>query len=187
MKENRADVIFHPVRIRIVQALFGNRQLTAHQLVAMLEGTSIATLYRHLNRLVEAGILAVVEERPIRGTTEKVYALAHDRAANISAEELRQMSREDHQRNFTTFVGSLLNDYGRYIGQETFDNAEDGVIVRQEVFHLTPEEARQVSGVLREAIAPFKEAPADASRRRHLLTMVFFPVIETPTPDLDPE
>src|SRR5437868_1029394 len=101
MEETRADVIFHPVRIRILQALFGGRTLTAQQLVEALDGPSIATLYRHLNRLVQAGILAVVEERPIRGTQEKVYALAHDQAATFTADEVRQISREDRMRHFT--------------------------------------------------------------------------------------
>jgi DNA-binding transcriptional ArsR family regulator len=187
MQENRADVIFHPVRIRIVQALFGDRRLTAYQLVEALGGPSIATLYRHLNRLVEAGIVAVVEERPIRGALEKVYALAHDRAATIEADELRQISREDHSRHFTTFIGALLHDYGRYLGQERFDMAEEGVIVRQESLNLTDAEARQISGVLKEALAPYRQIPPDASRRRRLLTLVLLPEVEATNQPQDPE
>jgi DNA-binding transcriptional ArsR family regulator len=187
MNQNRADVVFHPVRIRVVQALFGGRKLTAQELRARTGTASIATLYRHLNRLVEAGVLAVVEERPIRGTVEKVYALAHARSATFSADELRQIGPEAHLRYFTAFVGSLLSDFGRYVGQEQFDIGEEGVIVRQDSLHVTPEQARQVQEIIREALQPFMDAPPNEGRRRYLLSTVFLPEVEVeehlPEPD----
>ena len=43
------------------------------------------------------------------------------RAAVITADERRQMSREEHMRHFTTFVGTLLNDFGQYwLGAYTY-------------------------------------------------------------------
>ena len=179
MQENRADIIFHPIRIRVVQALFGERRLTAQQLVAILEGPSIATLYRHLNRMVQAGILAVVEERPIRGTFEKVYALAHDQAATFQEEEVRPIGREDRMRHFTTLVGALLNDYDRYLGHSEAAPGEDvGVILRQEALYVTEEEARRISMAFRETLAPYMQNPPESVRQRHLLTTILLPVVE---------
>jgi hypothetical protein len=178
MKENRADVIFHPVRIRIVQALLGDRKLTAQQLLEILEGPSIATLYRHLNRMVGAGIVAVVEERPIRGALEKVYALAHDQAASFTAKEVRQISREDRMHHFTTLIGTLLNDFGRYLDQEASRRKEETVIIWQDALHVTHEEARQIGKILKEALTPYIKNPPNASRHRQLLTTIMLPVVE---------
>ncbi len=180
MKDNKSDAIFHPVRIRIVQALFGKRALTAQQLVQVVEGTSIATLYRHLNRLVEAGILAVVEERPVRGTLEKVYALAHDKAADIEQDEVQQLNGEEQMRNFTTLIGTLLNDYQRYLGQEQINPYSDGVMIRQVALNLTDDEAREVNTALKEIIAPYRQKPADPTRRRRMVTLLSLPIVETP-------
>lgn len=185
MREKKADVIFHPVRMRVVQALFGSRRLTAHQLVGLLDGPSLATLYRHLNRLVAAGVVAVVEERPVRGTVEKVYALANDQAATFSAEEVQQLSRGEQMRNFHVLVGTLLGDYERYLDQEAFDPPEDAVVIRQEALNLTAEEARELSSALKAAYAPYRQNPPDAPRRRRMLTLTLLPVVEPlpPTPE----
>jgi len=60
---------------RIVQALAGGRRRSPGELAADLDDVPQASLYRHVKRLHEGGVLAVVEERPARGTPERVYAL----------------------------------------------------------------------------------------------------------------
>lgn len=181
MAENKADVIFHPVRMRIVQSLFGERRLTAQQIAAVLDGPSIATLYRHLNRLVDAEVIVVVEERPVRGTLEKVYALANDQAASFSADEVRQSSPEEQKHNFSILLGTLLSDYERYVSQPAFDPPEDGVMIRQKALNLTDDEARALSSALKAAFAPYASNPLDSSRRRRMLTMLLLPTVEPST------
>jgi hypothetical protein len=187
MAESKADVIFHPVRMRIVQALFGDRTLTAHQIADVLEGPSIATLYRHLNRLVAAEVIRVVEERPVRGTLEKVYALANDQAATFSAEEVRQSSPDEQRHNFNILLGTLRGDYERYLGQASYDSPDDAVMIRQKALNLTDEEARELSKALKAAFAPYAQNPLDGSRRRRMLTMFLLPLVEPlPAPPDEP-
>lgn len=178
MKKNKADVIFHPVRIRIVQALFGNRHLTAQQLLGATGGYSIATLYRHLNQLVQSEIVTVVEERSVRGTLEKVYGIAQKNAVTFQPEEVREISAQDQYRHFNTLIGTLLNDFGRYTGQEHFDRGEDGVIIRQSALNLTDEEARSLAVIFREAIEPHMQNLPGTGRRRRILTTILLPVVE---------
>jgi DNA-binding transcriptional ArsR family regulator len=188
MVEKKADVLFHPVRIRITQALFGDRRLTAQQIAEALDGVSLATLYRHLNRLVEAGVVAVVEERPVRGAVEKVYAMAGAQAASFSEEDARQFGPEEQKRNFNVLMGTLIGDYERYIGEPTSDLREDGVLIRQKALNLTDDEARELSAALKAAFAPYVGNALTPSRRRRMLTLLLMPVVEplTPTGD-DPE
>src|ERR1700761_6113480 len=94
-----ADLLLHPVRLRIVQAFLGDRALTTGDLRAELPDVAPATLYRHVARLVDAGVLAVVAERRVRAATERTYVLRVP-AATIGPDELEHMSAEDHRQAF---------------------------------------------------------------------------------------
>lgn len=45
------DLLLHPVRIRIVQALLDGSELTTGELTARLGDIPVATLYRHVAKL----------------------------------------------------------------------------------------------------------------------------------------
>ena len=63
-----------PLRIRIDHALrYPARQLTAKELAARL-GVTPNSLYYHLRKMEEVGLVKVVEERPAGRVTERVYA-----------------------------------------------------------------------------------------------------------------
>ena len=62
LNETKADVLLHPVRLRIVQALLPRRQLTAQEIGRHLGDVPQATLYRHLNKLLDGGIIEIVHE-----------------------------------------------------------------------------------------------------------------------------
>ena len=65
-----ADLLLHPVRLRIVQAFLGDRALTTAQLAAELGDVPHASLYRHVSLLAKAGVLHVVAERRVRAVVE---------------------------------------------------------------------------------------------------------------------
>lgn len=70
------EVILHPDRVRIVgQFVFGDA-LTASELHQRLPDLAIATLYRHLGLLTDAGVLAIQATQAKRGTSEKTYVIA---------------------------------------------------------------------------------------------------------------
>ena len=71
-----ADLLLHPLRLRIIQAFLGDRELTTGQLLAEIDGIPPATLYRQVATLAKAGVLVVVGERQVRGTVERTYALS---------------------------------------------------------------------------------------------------------------
>ncbi len=54
-----ADLLLHPVRLRIVQAFLGDRALTTTELQAELPDVPAASLYRQVARLVDGGVLGV--------------------------------------------------------------------------------------------------------------------------------
>ena len=75
MNQSKMKLILHPVRMKIIQSLLNGKNLTVQQLSQRAKDVPQATLYRHLNKLLEADFIQVVQENQIRGTVEKVYAL----------------------------------------------------------------------------------------------------------------
>jgi DNA-binding transcriptional ArsR family regulator len=174
MASSRADLILHPVRMRLIVTLV-RRQLTARQLSALLPDVPQATLYHHLGMLTRGGLLRIVSERQVRGTVEKVYAIADD-DATLSQADLAQASRDDHLRYFTVFVATLLDGFARYLQQEaTIDLLRDGVGYKQVPFNLSDDEFVAMVLALNRVLLPYLANEPSPNRRRRLLTTILFP------------
>lgn len=179
MESARAELILHPVRMRLMVTL-ARRQLTARQLGELLPDVPQATLYHHLGTLVRAGLLRVVSERQVRGTVEKSYALAED-SATLSQQDLASASRDDHLRYFTIFISTLLADFARYLQQDApIDLFADGVSYRETPFYLSDDELAEAAAAVNQALRPFLENPPAPHRRRRLFATVLIPDPELP-------
>ncbi|MBF9017719.1 MULTISPECIES: helix-turn-helix domain-containing protein [unclassified Oceanispirochaeta] len=108
--KKRADLVLHPVRLRII-SLLSALELTAGQIAAKLPDVPQATLYRHLKSLENASLINVVDSHPVRGTVEKIYGLRDSAAVNFDQDDAGKFSREDHQKYFSAFLGSLFNSF----------------------------------------------------------------------------
>jgi hypothetical protein len=177
-----ADLLLHPVRLRIVKAFLGDRPLTTQQLAAELDDVPVASLYRHVALLAKSGVIQVVAERRVRGAVERTYTLRLY-AAQIGAGEAAAMTTEDHTNAFMAYIAGLLTDYDRYLAAGTPDPVGDGGDYRMFAMWLTDTEfvalLRDFSAVVAARLA---NAPADGRRRRMMYT-VLLPTLEA-TPDL---
>jgi DNA-binding transcriptional ArsR family regulator len=120
----KADLIIHPTRLQILQAL-AEAPHTTQEIARLLPALPVPSLYRHLKALLEGGIVEVVETRRVRGIDEKVYRLAQ--APRINAEDASGMSRDEHLGYFSTYVASLINDFAAYLDATYQAAAEAGL------------------------------------------------------------
>jgi len=172
-----ADLLLHPVRLRIVQAFLGDRALTTADLRGELPDVPAATLYRHVGVLAEAGVLAVVGERRVRGAAERSYRLVTE-AASVGAADAAAMSVDEHRRAFATFVAALLADFDRYADAAAgpgLDPAADGVGYRQVALWLDDEEFTALVTELRAVLTARTVLEPDGVRRRRIVSQVFLP------------
>lgn len=172
-----ADLLLHPVRLRIVQAFLGDRTLTAADLRSELADVPAATLYRHVGVLAGAGVLAVVGERRVRGAAERSYRLVTE-AASVGAADAAAMSVDEHRRAFATFVAALLADFDRYADAAAgpgLDPAADGVGYRQVALWLDDEEFTALVTELRAVLTARTALEPDGVRRRRVVSQVFLP------------
>src|SRR5258707_9914316 len=179
----RADLILHPVRMRVILAL-NSRTLTPKQLAAELKDVAPATLYHHLNLLTEAGITQVVEERLVRGTLrEKVYTL-WEVSNLLSPDEIAHASKDELSQLFLTFVSKLIGDHARYLDLKEGSYYTDGGY-HQHAVYLSDEEYVQSGREINAALLPWlKQGPAPG-RRRYLLTTILLPELESERPEND--
>ncbi|MGC9668301.1 helix-turn-helix domain-containing protein [Planosporangium sp. 12N6] len=169
-----ADLLLHPIRLRIVQAFLPDRELTIGQLGEQLPEVPTASLYRHVSTLVDGEALTVVTERKVRGTFERTYRL---NLANVSVtgEDAASMDAEAHRRAFLTFVASLLADFDRYLARDDIDLVRDGVGYRQLVLNLSDAEFTALGAELRELLERYAALPAGPGRVRRLLSRIVMP------------
>lgn len=180
MSQSKFDVIMHPVRMRILTILAGERQFTASQLALALPDVPQATLYRHIRALADNDIIIVVEERPVRGTVEKVYTLPQMNA-QIGPEALQDLSKADHMRYFTAFTTTLLAQYERYLEQTAEPNlVTDGVGYRTVPLYISDVELQNFSLQLNALLLPLLENKPGPGRKRRYLSTVLMPAVDEP-------
>jgi hypothetical protein len=173
-----ADLLLHPVRLRIVKAFLGDRALTTSQLAAELDDVPAGSLYRHVARLTQEGVLQVVAERRVRGAVERTYTLRLF-AARIQPGEAAAMTPDEHAHAFMAYIAGLLADFDRYLAG-TPDPARGGGDYQLAAMWLTDAE---FAGLLQDLARAFQPRLANApgpGRRRRMLYSVLLPAPEKP-------
>jgi Helix-turn-helix domain len=169
-----ADLLLHPVRLRIVQAFLGDRALTTTQLRTELADVPAASLYRQVARLVAAGVLTVVAERRVRGAVERTYVL-RIAAARISMEEVAKMTPDEHRQAFLAFVAGLIGDFDRYLARDDVDPVRDGGSYNVTGMWLDDTELIEFGRELLTVLQPRLANTPRPGRKRRILATVLLP------------
>ena len=175
-----ANLLLHPVRLRILQTLVGADEMTTAQLRERLPDVSPASMYRHVATLTRAGILEVVRERPVRGTIERSYRVRQDEAL-VDEDARAAMTKDDHRAAFAVFTGAMVADFDRYISHDESDPPRDNVVYRQGAVWVTDEEFAALVEEIEAAVERRTRTAPDDGRTRHLLSLVFVPDKPVPT------
>jgi len=182
---NVTELLLHPVRLRVVHALSGGRQLTTSELGARMPEVSKVTVYRHVALLVEAGYLEVAEEHRVRGAVERRYRLHQDRPP-IDNEAAAAMSLDDHRRGFATAMVALIAEFNAYLDREGANPTADPVSYRQGTLWLSPDELNGLVHELLTVLQPTLNNQPTPGRAPYLLSPILFPT-DSPPPSREQE
>jgi DNA-binding transcriptional ArsR family regulator len=170
------DDMLHPVRMRIIVALSGSQGLTPLQLAERLSDVPQATLYRQIGRLAKSGILAVSEERPVRGTVEKVYILNQAAPSYVAPQDFAELKKEDHLRYFSAFTATLLDQFASYLNHSPhIDPVADGMGYTQVVLSMNDEELAAFALAVNQALAPYVNGEDAPGRKKRIFSTIMFP------------
>ncbi|MBW8348008.1 helix-turn-helix domain-containing protein [Bacillus sp. IITD106] len=173
--KGRADLLLHPVRMRIVQQLLLNKSLTIAQLVEILGDVPQATLYRHINLLLEANLIEVIETKKVKGTEERKFAVKMDNL-QIPESEIESISQEDHIRHFSVFHGNLLQLATSYLGNTSPEQYEqEGFSYAYVPLHLSDEEFQELIQSINQAIGKVINNELTPERNSRIFASMFIP------------
>jgi hypothetical protein len=173
-----ADLLLHPVRLRIIKAFLGDRALTTGQLATELDDVPAGSVYRHVSRLAKEGILQVVAEQRIRGAVERTYIL-RPAAAVMHPGELATMTPADHTRAFTAFIAGVLDHFDRYVAADPAEPEREAGY-RMAAMWLSDDEFAQFLMDLAAVVEPRLANSPRKGRRRRILYGIALP---DPEPD----
>ncbi|MCA9973789.1 MAG: helix-turn-helix domain-containing protein [Anaerolineales bacterium] len=178
----KADLIMHPVRFRLLQTL-ADAELTTQELAQRLPDVPTSSIYRHLKLLLDGEMIAIADAQLVHGIQEKRYRLAQ--RPYLHATDVAGMSAADHVRLFTTYVLSLLRDFGAYAHQAEqahgqVDMVRDHVGYTEALIHATPAELDALVQQLNAAILPLAQNPPGNGRRQHKFAIITHPAPDEP-------
>lgn len=163
---NAEKLMLNPARLRIVQYLRLHDCARTSDIVAYLGDVPRATVYHHMKILEDHGMIEVVEERPVRGATEKVYALVHP--AGLAGSDVTVALS-------TAFHVGLMQEMNDYLSRDDHDCSRDTVFFSTAVLHLDETEYRALVGEIRDVLAPYLDRVPAEGRAQRKLTLISAP------------
>jgi DNA-binding transcriptional ArsR family regulator len=172
----KADLIIHPIRLRILQ-LLSREPLTIRKLDQLMPDVAKSSLYRHIRKLLDAGFIEIAETHPVKGTPENTYRLLQ--TPHITAEDVQQMSREDHLRYFSSYVAGLVQSFKAYLdSQDTPDLVSDRVGFSEILFYASTDEFDALFIPLRDQLSKISQQTPQPGRRLRKLVLINHPQVE---------
>lgn len=177
MENSILSNILNPVRMRIIQMLIKNDTATVQQIAKDLPDIPQASLYRHLNKLVNSKIISVVQENKIRGTFEKVYKLERNPYTAIG-DKLDSGNKGEQFDFFYNFLMALLGDFEEYMSWDKADLQRDGAIFRSAAMYMDDEEYLKFINELKNIFNKVKDNEPSEKRKLRKITTISIPCID---------
>jgi DNA-binding transcriptional ArsR family regulator len=176
--KTKTDILLHPVRMRIVQALL-QEDMTASELILKFGNVPQATMYRQLKVLVDSELVKVTEERPIMKTVEKVYSAVKEHT-QITKEEHSLLSPEEQLEFFTTYYTHLLQEVQNYLLNENFENSSNTNEFSYEdiSLYLSKEEKKELIERYHALLKEFAERQSPSQKTAFTLSTIFIPSVK---------
>jgi DNA-binding transcriptional ArsR family regulator len=121
-----AAVVAHPTRAKALNVLV-ERKASPNQ-IALELGEEVGNVSYHVKKLVQLGVVELVEERKVRGAVEHFYRAIN--LAFVSDEEWAKLSIEE-RRPYTLYTLQLgIADAARAVEANSFDARPDRYLTR---------------------------------------------------------
>ncbi len=165
------DIVLNPVRLRIIQEIALRQSMTASELCERISDVPRTTMYRHINILLDSGILSVVSETKIRGSMERTLVLD-------IGELIKNNTLEKASQNSLAF---FVNRYARfhcYFSGDNPDPAKDRLFLNSTILMLDDNEFDKFLLELRDLILKYNFEFA-AGRKARDISIISSPVGES--------
>ncbi|WP_019850424.1 helix-turn-helix domain-containing protein [Desulfitobacterium sp. PCE1] len=168
------SALLNPVRMKILQLFLQNETETVKRIAEELPSIPPASLYRHVNKLVEGEIIEVCAEYKIRGTVEKVYRLKNN-SLLYNDEQILEAGQEEVFSYFYSFATALLSDFDNYLSGKDYDLGQDRVSFQSYPLYLTDQECDELFQTIQETLNKVASNKEEGERRLRKFSFVLIP------------
>ncbi len=173
----KADLIIHPVRLRIMQVLTA-KALNTQEISDGLADVPKSSIYRHLKLLLEGGLIAVAETNLVKGIEEKRYQLVV--TPHLSADDMADLSASEHLNYFNAYLMTLLREYADYLSaaeqrNRRIDLLADRVGYTELHFHASDAEMNTLQSEINAAVLKLVKNESGDDRRRQKMAFITHP------------
>ena len=172
---NKADLIIHPVRFRIMRIL-EKEPLTTAQIAERIADTPKSSIYRHLKLLLDGKVISLADTRLVNGIQEKTYQLA--RQPHLSAADLQNATADDHLRYFTDYAITLVNGFAHYLetAVSPIDFVADNVGYTEATLYANDAEILVMQTAINHALMPLlTNDGGENGRRKRKIAIILHP------------
>lgn len=170
----RFDLLNHPVRLRIVQLLYG-RQLTTTQIARVLQDVPRPSLYRHISKLLQGGVIEVVATHLVKGIEERTLTAVKSEL-HLSDADLERGIDTDEFADFVRIYGTLAaSDMAALVASSPRLDV-DQILFRDYEIAITDEEFAELRRTLWALLDAAEKRPLTADRRLRRVLVLSHPL-----------
>jgi DNA-binding transcriptional ArsR family regulator len=171
----------HPVAYRVLAAIGMYGPQTTSSLGDQLADVPASSLYRHLARLREVGVLRVASERQTRGAVERTYALASTGSAAFGASDVAAVPVPELRKALRNFIATMAADLVAFVESRAFARNRLRVSAALRICTLTDEEYLKTARALNAVIVRAKaRSPGGPGAKRRYFYVVTLPDMVRP-------
>ena len=174
MNEKLMECFLNPVKLKIFFEIEKHGTITAKELSQKDLDIPQATLYRHLKKMLEDGLIRVVEERKVRNVIEKIYEVVPDFRSDVE-KIVTENDGIGYLGLFQQFIMALSREFEDYAKRADINIQEDGSGFRMLPFYATAEELQDLAVKMNEVIMPYYELEQTPERKLRNVGIIYTP------------
>lgn len=174
---HKFDVINHPVRMRIFQTLYSG-PYSINQLSRLLPDVPRPSLYRHIHKMLDAGVITVAGTRHVNGIEERFFTAIDGR---IDPDIAKQTDGIQKLADHISIYGAIVaQDLARYLIEYGPPDLES-IAARDHTFWATDEEFQHLRETIYQLLHQLEQNPPAAGRTLRRLFIMGHPLLAQQT------
>jgi len=174
MNQKLIECLAHSVKGKLLRTIAEQERVTTKELAQIISILPQASLYRYLKKMVDAGLIKVVEENQIRNVKEKVYGMAIDLDTELK-KIAEDTSGATFLAQFQNFTNGIMDEFQTYLKDNEIPTNGFAFGFGMLPIHVTNKEAWELYQKIEELLQPYHNNPLTHDRELRNFAMIFTP------------
>ncbi|NBI89783.1 hypothetical protein D3Z45_04105 [Lachnospiraceae bacterium] len=174
MADKLMDCITNPVKCKLLLEIHSQGKATAKHLVEIYNDIPQATLYRHLKKMLNDGILQVVDETQVRDTVEKTYLLVYNFNSEMET-MIEENSGKLYMQYFIQYIIGFAKQFQEYCQSPKIDIKKDMTGFSLSPLYLSDDELASLVTSISQIINTVKNNEPKLERKLRTIGVIISP------------